>query len=87
MDEAQIATLEKELDDAERHVAKGQRLVERQRSSIEERQRDGHDNHLATDLLGELEEAQRNHIAHRDLIRRELTIAERGPAGGRGVRG
>jgi hypothetical protein len=33
-----------------------------------------------------MEEAQRNHIAHRDLIRRELAGAAREPAGGRGVR-
>jgi hypothetical protein len=83
MDKGKKTTLETELDEAERHVEEGERLIERQRRSIEERRRDGHDNDLATNLLGELEEAQRNHIAHRDLIRRELAMAQRDHTGGR----
>jgi hypothetical protein len=74
MDKGKKAILDHELEVAERHVEEGQRLVERERKSIEERKRHGHDSGLATVLLGELEEAQRNHIAHRDLIRREIAI-------------
>lgn len=76
MDKSRKDALENELDDAERHVERGERLIERQRNSIEERRRDGHDVELASDLLGEMEESQRHHIEHRDLIRGEL--AEQG---------
>jgi hypothetical protein len=83
MDKDKETLLELELRDAQRHVDEGERLLDRQRKSLEARKRGGYENDLATNLLGELEEAQRNHIAHRDLIRREIAMAERDRLAGR----
>ena len=51
MDNAKRRQLTLHLADAERHVLECERLVARQRTSIEERRRQGHDVALATDLL------------------------------------
>ena len=64
--------LEQHLLNAEAHVVGGERLLEQQRASIEQRRRDGHDVELATQLLAEMEESQRLHLNDRDRLRREL---------------
>ena len=64
--------LEQNLLNAEVHVAGGERLLEQQRASIEQRRRDGRNVELATRLLAEMEETQRLHVNDRDRLRREL---------------
>jgi hypothetical protein len=56
------------LERAERHVLKGERLVERQRATVEELRRDGHNVDLATGLLAEMEKSLRLHIGDRDRL-------------------
>jgi hypothetical protein len=63
------------LQEAERHVADGARLFERQRAIIEERRRDGHDVKRAETLLQTMQELQRMHIDHLDTLRKELAEA------------
>ena len=66
------AFLEQRLAEAEIHVLDGERLVERQRTAIKERRRDGVEVTLATELLAMMEETLALHIADRDRLRREL---------------
>ena len=71
MDARKRQLLEQNLAAAERHVVEGERLLEKQRASIEQRRLDGFDVELATQLLNEMEYTQRMHIADRDRLRRE----------------
>ena len=66
------ALLEQRLAEAERHVLEGERLVQRQRATIEERRHAGLEVELATDLLAMMEDTLGLHIADRDRLRREL---------------
>jgi hypothetical protein len=75
MDSTNQRHLEQRFAEAEMHVAKGERLLQHQRETIEARRRDGHDVNLATALLDEMEETQRLQIADRDRLRRELGAA------------
>jgi hypothetical protein len=72
-----IEQIERHLAEAERHVATGERLLAQQRSTIEERRRDGHDVALAIDLLAQLELAQRHHVEELERLRLELLDVER----------
>jgi hypothetical protein len=69
--------LEEHLAEAERHVAEGERLIEDQRARIEERRRGGLDVELATQLLEQMERAQRMHVEDRDRLRREQATSDR----------
>jgi hypothetical protein len=77
MDTSKHRLLEQSLAEAERHVTEGERLLEQQRNNIEERRRDGHDVRLSIELLSEMEETQRMHIAGRDRLRNELASKAR----------
>ena len=57
---------------AERHVAEGATILERQRALIKERSRAGQSVEDAEELLRSMEETQEMHIADRERIRREL---------------
>ena len=60
------------LEEAERHVSNGARLLERQRAIIDERRRDGHDVKRAEGMLETMQELQRMHIEHLATLRKEL---------------
>jgi hypothetical protein len=64
--------LEQHLAQAERHVLQGDLILERQRRLIDQRLRDGRDIELAVELLAQMEEMQRMHLADRDRLRDEL---------------
>lgn len=66
--------LMEQLTQAERHVAQGERLIERQRRVIAEFQRNGGDAREATRVLHQLVELQDLHIADRDRLRKELGL-------------
>jgi hypothetical protein len=57
------------LEEAQRHISNGARLLERERAILEEQRRDGHDIKQAEALLQTMEELQQVHIDHLDLIR------------------
>jgi hypothetical protein len=81
--------LEERLAGANRHVAVGRLLVDRQRKSISAGQLDAHQLGLATELLVELEQSLRLHLADRNRLRKELAklssrltrVQKRNPAG------
>lgn len=62
-----MSTSETELEMAQRHVAKGRALVERQQHILAELRRDGHPTESAERLLADLEHTQHLHEKH--LIR------------------
>jgi hypothetical protein len=68
------ATLKRELVDAEREVAQGEHAINRLRLAILELERDGRDPFAAQRRLAELEQVQRDHLARRDRLRRELSV-------------
>jgi hypothetical protein len=55
-----------------RHVAEGERLIERQHEIIAGLGRNGHDTQMARELLKQFEETQTSHIEHRDRLAKEL---------------
>lgn len=64
------------LKQAERHVARGEHVLEHQRGVIEELRRDGHDERMieaAERLLRSFEEVQSMHRADVARLREELT--------------
>jgi uncharacterized coiled-coil protein SlyX len=66
--------VEQRLALAEVHIAKGEKIVARQRDIVDELQRDGHAlAATASALLGKFEELQAIHIDDRDRLRRELS--------------
>jgi hypothetical protein len=72
MDPQKRQLLETHLVQAERHIAEGERILAHQRAMIEQRQLEGLDVELATQLLGEMEHTQRLHIADRERLYHEL---------------
>jgi len=62
------ATLEKDLTQAEAHVAKGQERIALQLEIIAEPEREGHDTAPAKDMLASFEKTQAMHVANRDRI-------------------
>lgn len=60
------------LAEAERHVALSDRHIARQIEIIVELDRGGHSTVLALDLLHTFQVMRAAHVAHRELIRREL---------------
>ena len=62
----------KHLEQAERHVALGEKHITRQRELIAQMEHGGHDTATAVDLLRIFELVQQNHVADRDRIRAEL---------------
>ena len=70
MDSEQQRNLQN-LATAEKHVLEGERLVERQRATVEELRSHGHSVKLATGLLAEMEEALRLQIGDRNRLRQQ----------------
>ena len=67
------------LEQAERHVAEGERILGHQRTVVEHLRKDRHSGHLieaAEGLLRSFEEVQRMHVADMERLSREL--AQRG---------
>jgi hypothetical protein len=64
------------LSQAERHVAEGEMVVERQRSLVENLARDGHDTSKQAALLQQFEERLAMHIKDRDRVLKELAKSE-----------
>lgn len=60
------------LEQAERHVASGMAVLERQKAVIAKIEAEGFDPDLARDLLAQLEEVQALHVADRDRLIKEL---------------
>ena len=65
--------LQQHLEEAERHVERGKKLLQKQCEILDRLKRDGHDTSVATDMLHMLEQSQMTHIADRDRIREQLT--------------
>ena len=57
---------------AEEHVAKGERIVARQKDLVAELENDGHDTKEARSVLCQFEQVLQSHIADRDRLRDEL---------------
>ncbi len=70
--------IEDHLEQAERHVAVGERIVAEQRARIAQLERDGHDVTRSRELLGQFEEILAMQIAHRDRLRSELERSSEG---------
>ena len=70
-----LALIIQHLSQAERHVANGEGLLERQRAMIEQLRRDGHGTTHSEDLLGQLESAQASLVEARDRLSLELRSA------------
>jgi hypothetical protein len=66
--------LTEQLTETERHIAQGERLIERQRRVVAEFQSNGGDAREATRVLNQLMELQAVHIADRDRLRKELGL-------------
>jgi hypothetical protein len=64
------------LSQAERHVAEGEMVVERQRNLVENLARDGHDTSKQAALLQQFEERLAMHIKDRDRVLKELAKSE-----------
>jgi hypothetical protein len=60
---------------AERHVAQGAELVERQRRLIEKLESDGHDTTAARTILRTLEDTQAIHVADCERLSEQLNGA------------
>ena len=73
------AVLIDHLIKAERHIAKGDRILAQQRSLIYQLEQDGHDTSAAQALLRSMEELQALHRADRERIRAELEDSEKAP--------
>jgi hypothetical protein len=70
------ATLEKDLTQAEAHVAKGQKRIALQHEIIAELEREGHDTAPAKDMLASFEKTQAMHVANRDRIAGKLATLD-----------
>ena len=66
-------TLLEHLALAERHIAEGAAIIERQKSLILELERDGHDTCKSRALLQQFEEIQQLHISDRVRLVAELS--------------
>jgi hypothetical protein len=69
--------LEKALVTAERHVARGEALITRQRATIVALERTGHNVALAKECLCVFEQCQSLHVSDRDRLRKDLQNANR----------
>ena len=57
---------------ADKNVALGERHIAQQEQIVADLDRDGHDTREALALLAVFRRAQAEHVAHRDLLLREL---------------
>jgi hypothetical protein len=57
---------------AERHIAEGKIIIERQETLIAELEQDSHDITLARELLSQFLQTQKSHEEDRERLRREL---------------
>ena len=73
------ALLVQHLEQAERAVTEGERHLAEQEERLAELWRDGHDVTQAESLLKVFRETQAQHIAHRDLLLKELAQRELDP--------
>ena len=62
------------LAEAEQHIVRGAQHVADQELRIADLDRGGHDSRLARSVLETFRLIYAQHIAHRDLIRRELEL-------------
>jgi hypothetical protein len=69
--------VEMALAQVERHVARGEIIIARQRATIVAAERIGRDVALCKEFLSVFEESQRLHIAHRDRLRKDMENAYR----------
>jgi hypothetical protein len=60
------------LEETDEHIARGRKLIAAQEATLAMLRHNGHDTALAETLLENLYLSQTNHIAHRELILREL---------------
>jgi len=60
------------LEEAERHVVRGERLISEQKLRIANLERDGHDSTTARELLETYRALQDEHLKNRDRIIKEL---------------
>ena len=67
-DDLRTLRIERELAEADRHIAHGEGLIARQQALVNELQQDGHDTQAARDLLETMIESLRQMHAHRRLI-------------------
>ncbi|MEA2913377.1 MAG: hypothetical protein QOJ15_5458 [Bradyrhizobium sp.] len=72
-------TLEKNLTQAEAHVAKGHERIALQHEIIAELEREGHDTVPARELLATFEKTQAMHVANRDRIAGKLATLDYRP--------
>jgi hypothetical protein len=68
---------------AEEQIANGERQIARHSDLISTLQRAGHDTTSAIALLGELKQAQIQHVAERDRLRDELAVLSAAQLGNR----
>jgi predicted HicB family RNase H-like nuclease len=71
-------TLAEHLEEAERHVALGERHIAEQRERISKLTTDGHDVTEFKALLFQFEETQVQHVQHRDHLLSELGRLQEG---------
>jgi multidrug resistance efflux pump len=60
------------LEEAERHVRDGEARVERQRALVAQMQAHGHPTDEAETLLMRFQDIQKEHVFHRDRLKKEL---------------
>ena len=70
-------TVEKALQQAVRHVAEGQRVIDHQRATLRHLESHGHRTRAARKLLAQFEEVQAMHIVHCDRLISELARCKR----------
>jgi hypothetical protein len=75
MDAERLQALKAILATADKHVVLGRVLVGRQRKNIAEGRFGRRNTKLAADLLAELEQSLRLHIADRDRLRSEYQLS------------
>lgn len=67
----------------ERHLASGVRHIERQREIVARLRSRGFDSHRAQELLGLLEDVQKTHVLHKELLARTAELLSRKRAAAR----
>lgn len=65
---------QRDLAEAERHIALSDKHIARQVEIIDELECGGHSTSLALDLLDAFRMVRATHVAYRDLIRNELEL-------------
>jgi hypothetical protein len=66
------ALLQRQIDEDESRIQRGQRNVDHQRKTVSDLERDNQDATIATALLGMFEKALAGHVADRDQLLKEL---------------